>query len=593
MEPGRGLVLEVNKRSCIVITGDGRFLEIPKPRGAVEVGREITFSRTSPLRFKGAYWAVASILVVVVLAWWVFYAMLPQTVAYVALDINPSLELAINADSEIISTRGVNEDGDKLLQRVNVLHEPLDKGVQKIISGCIEYQYLTTDKDNLVLATVTDAKKGKPPVGKQKNQELKQVSACVYTTIDNTINESGVDAELIIADTDLATLKKAHATGVTPGRYLLQKEAQKNGVEITDQELREERIRELEAKKNFRAGDLIQQHKSTDLSGLSGQKLKKDNFNSLGSSGKSHENQLYVRLGRSERSEYLAMTNWSGNNEFYTRGKLYVPRDNGYLTGIKDYSQFNYFTNDNKDAKNKIDYNNQGNKRKLQEVSWSSSYSWNKAGDQQNRQLQKASRANQSGDRNNWTRVTERGTGVSVNSTEEKNKVTQGNKQSLNPGDFKQSTDKNNWTTVTDRGTGVSVNSREEKNKVTQDNKQSLNPGGSKQSGDKNNWIRVTEYQTGVSVNSREEKNKVTQGNKQSLNPVEFKQGVDKNNWTRVTEHQTGVSANSRDDEKSKVTQGNNQSPSPGGFKQSGDRNNWTRVTEREPASASTALRGK
>lgn len=268
MSLNRGLVMEVNSRSCIVLTGDGRFIEVPKPRGGVEVGREIMFNRPVIFRFKTAYLAVASMMICV-LAWGVFNTMLPRAVAYVALDINPSLELGIDDDSLIISARGVNEEGQKLLQRVAVLHEPLAKGVQKIITGSVEYHYLNPDQDNIVLATVTDAKRNNTGIDKE-NEEIKQVYNCVYNSINNTINKSGVGAELIVVDSDLDTMEKARDSGVTPGRYLLQKEAQKNGVQITNQELREERIRELEVKKSFRAGELIQKRFQTRFSGNSG-----------------------------------------------------------------------------------------------------------------------------------------------------------------------------------------------------------------------------------------------------------------------------------------------------------------------------------
>lgn len=259
MGPNRGLVMEVKKRSCIVLTGDGQFLEVAKPRNGAEVGREIVIPRPVFYRFKASYWAVASFLVVA-LAWLAFNSMLPRAVAYVALDINPSVELGINGDNKIVSARGVDDDGKELLQRVDVMHVPLADGVQKIIAGCIEYQYLNPEQENLVLATVTNTK-GKA-ADNHSNQvknvkDQKDVHDYIYHSISNSIHKSGIKAELIMADTDLDTMKKARDHGVSPGRYLLQQEAQKKGVQITDQELREGNIRVLEANKNIRVGDLI------------------------------------------------------------------------------------------------------------------------------------------------------------------------------------------------------------------------------------------------------------------------------------------------------------------------------------------------
>lgn len=254
MGQGRGLVMEVKKRSCIVLTSEGLFMEVPRPRGDVEIGQEIVFGRPVQHWFKPYYLAVASLLVAV-FAWLAFASLPPRAVAYVALDINPSVELGIDSSVKIVSARGLNKDGETVLEGASILHEPLREGLQQIIDRCIEYKYLDPNKENLVLATVTNVR-----------SENKGVVAAqdVYEYISKPINDSGVDAELIIARADRETLQKAHHNGITPGRYLLQREALKKGVLITDEEIQLEKIRELEKKKHFRTEDLIKHWRPKD-----------------------------------------------------------------------------------------------------------------------------------------------------------------------------------------------------------------------------------------------------------------------------------------------------------------------------------------
>ncbi|SFR15065.1 anti-sigma factor domain-containing protein [Desulfoscipio geothermicus] len=254
MGQGRGLVMEVRKKSCIVLTSEGLFLEVLRPRGDVEIGQEIVFGRPVQRWFKPHYLAVASLLVAV-FAWLAFAALMPRAVAYVAMDINPSVELGIDSSVKIVSARGLNKDGEAVLQGTSILREPLRDGLQQIIDRCIEYKYLDPNKENLVLATVTDVwseNKGVVDTGD------------VYEYISKPINDSGVDAKLIIARADRETLQKAHHNGITPGRYLLQTEARKKGVLITDEEIQLEKIRELEKKKHFRTEDLIKHWRSND-----------------------------------------------------------------------------------------------------------------------------------------------------------------------------------------------------------------------------------------------------------------------------------------------------------------------------------------
>jgi len=53
-------------------------------------------------------------------------------------------------------------------------------------------------------------------------------------------------------------MKKADKVGISTGRYLLQAGALKNGVKITDSELREKQIKELEKEKNFKSANIMQ-----------------------------------------------------------------------------------------------------------------------------------------------------------------------------------------------------------------------------------------------------------------------------------------------------------------------------------------------
>jgi len=425
MGQSRGLVMEVNKRSCIILTGNGQFLEVAKPRGGVEPGQEIVVGRSIINHFNAAYLAVAS-LIVVVLAWWVFNTTLPRAMAYVALDINPSIELAIAVDNEIISAKGVNADGQELLQRVAVVHEPLAKGVQKIITGCVEYDYLNPGQENLVLVTVTDAKGNKTGTAGGEDKVIKEVHDCVYTSINKSIDESGIDAELIVADTDIDTMEKAHANGVTPGRYLLQKEARKKGVQITSQELKEEHLRELEVKKHFRTKELIQKRPlnavsektgSTDKSGSTGKTGKSDKYDSYNEADR-HTN--YVKLNRpflissvddSTHINYQTKPFANVINQTNAFGKQFVQLDNGYLMGKTWSKRPVKQINKEDSAKQNSTENNQTNPLGKQYVSRDNSYILEKTVlNRQVEQINKEDSSDQNPNKNSQNNVLEKQT---------------------------------------------------------------------------------------------------------------------------------------------------------------------------------------
>lgn len=245
MKPNRGIVMELQKRRCIVLTSDGRFLKIPLPRGGAEVGQEVTLNKPVLAGFKPLL-AVASLLVAV-LAWLAFDMMIPRAAAYIALDINPSIELGVNGQKEIISARGIDREGEELLGKVSVLHEPLKEGLEKIITGAIEYNYLSPGKNSIVLATITETSDGKVSIP----------SAEIYNTIYTPIHNNKINSQLIVTEADGQTWKKARQNGITPGRYLLREEAQKKGITITREELKDLNILELEKTKHFQTKKLL------------------------------------------------------------------------------------------------------------------------------------------------------------------------------------------------------------------------------------------------------------------------------------------------------------------------------------------------
>lgn len=73
--------------------------------------------------------------------------------AYISLDINPSIELIVDKDSNVVSVRGANEDGQILLyEETGIQGEKLDAAIQKITDLAVQYGYL--DEENKVVDTL-------------------------------------------------------------------------------------------------------------------------------------------------------------------------------------------------------------------------------------------------------------------------------------------------------------------------------------------------------------------------------------------------------------------------------------------------------
>ena len=97
-------------------------------------------------------------------------------VSFVGIDINPSIELTLDAKNKVISVSGANEDGQVLLYgESGIIGESAEKAVEKITKLAVSLGYL--DEDNsVVLTNVTSAKKGKA------DDILKKINAKITAT---------------------------------------------------------------------------------------------------------------------------------------------------------------------------------------------------------------------------------------------------------------------------------------------------------------------------------------------------------------------------------------------------------------------------
>ena len=83
-----------------------------------------------------------------------------KTTAYVNLDINPEVELTIDAENKVISVYGGNEDGLVLLyEETGIVGADVEDAVEKIVDLAVEMGYL--DEENKVVGTSVVSTDGK------------------------------------------------------------------------------------------------------------------------------------------------------------------------------------------------------------------------------------------------------------------------------------------------------------------------------------------------------------------------------------------------------------------------------------------------
>jgi len=243
----RGLVVKAKKRSCIVITPDGEFREIPVPAGGTAgVGREIPLK--SPRVFPSIrYLTVAACLLVFLFAGLLSFKQAPPAAAYLTIDINPSIELAVSADGKVISARGLNGDGERILAEINVEKMNLRDAVELIVAQAVTDQYLKEEDDNVILATLTVEEGAEPLVSLDS----------IYDAIKSQVEPKNIDTEVIIEPVKPGLRQEAEKSGISTGRYFLFLKSGEKGIPVSVGEIAAESLGKLEKAKRVTFTELF------------------------------------------------------------------------------------------------------------------------------------------------------------------------------------------------------------------------------------------------------------------------------------------------------------------------------------------------
>ena len=228
-----GVVLKTHGNRCTVLTPQGEFRTIPRNRGPVMVGQEVEFAWPATQTNWRLLLAAASLFVVLV-AGTLFTSIFPAA-GYVSVDINPSIELGMNAWGRVVQAQGLNSDGKNVLQTLQLYGRPLDQALDSITQRAVAMHFLKAgDPDNLMVVTYTPGRLIRLHQEEQAYQDLA-----------DQLKAQDTPARLLFAETTPAQRYEARKLGLSPGKYLVQERLQKKGVKVTAQQMAQTSIAKL------------------------------------------------------------------------------------------------------------------------------------------------------------------------------------------------------------------------------------------------------------------------------------------------------------------------------------------------------------
>lgn len=214
--------MEITEDYVTMLTPDGEFLRSRHEERHYELGEEILFfpliegqPEVSETKIKRRSWRRAvfsSVAAAALLLFFLPYYMQQQVYAYMSIDINPSLELGVNRQFEVVEIQTFNEDAKKLVASIREWnHHPVEEVASRILAASEKQGYLKREKEVLI---TTVFKKEKKDYKEQLQTDIQAVTDKWHkkTYTIETVKSS------------LETREKASELGVSTGTWLRKEE---------------------------------------------------------------------------------------------------------------------------------------------------------------------------------------------------------------------------------------------------------------------------------------------------------------------------------------------------------------------------------
>ena len=232
----RGIVTSIKGGHCIVVTPEGTYERIRLPHRGVQVGEEVAYSRAQVPAGLRPLLLAASFLLVFVSSVWLHQAAVNPVAAYVTLDINPSLEIAVDRNLVVLEVEPLNEDAARLVKPEELKGRNLYEAISGVIDRAVEQNYIKPGEENLIVSTVSAADDGLSPVVDQQ---------AVCRTVERSAASRGrkVQIKMYVASKEIR--QQAKKTGISPGKYLVYEQLNRSGKPVSIDEIKKNSVKEL------------------------------------------------------------------------------------------------------------------------------------------------------------------------------------------------------------------------------------------------------------------------------------------------------------------------------------------------------------
>lgn len=253
----KGIVVKMTANHLIVMTPEGTFDKIPRGNRVCEIGEEILF--TAPgLKTARPALAVSSTLVAAAVLCLVLFAGLTgaldrkKVVAYVSMDINPSVEMGIDAERTVLELRGLNPDGFRLIDQIDFKGKKIDDVTNGLIERAEQQGYLSKGEADIVIASTAMEEKA----AIDENALVESLKEQIDKHIQEVHPQQAAQYQVTTLVTPVEVRENAEKNGVSAGKYAIYLGAKSSGHPIPLDEFKNDSIHTI-AKENGGLGNIL------------------------------------------------------------------------------------------------------------------------------------------------------------------------------------------------------------------------------------------------------------------------------------------------------------------------------------------------
>lgn len=223
---GKGVVCRVKSSSVVVMTPDFGFVEIRRQPG-MDVGQEVHYTagdlvsrRRSPrLLMLAASFVMLMLVSAIALPRFVSD---PPVFAYVSVEVNPGVELALDRYLTVVEVRTLNASGAAVVRGLDLEERPVAEAVAEVVRVWRERGYLGSEAVRHLVVTTAVAEADD---GAQLQTDLLEI-------VQRELEGASGRTEVFVLGGDFEVREQARKKALSTADYIIWEQARKDGYSV-------------------------------------------------------------------------------------------------------------------------------------------------------------------------------------------------------------------------------------------------------------------------------------------------------------------------------------------------------------------------